>query len=859
MHREIPVSNRVLHRKWEEQQQAFHYDRLKSVKASVDNVRPVVGTSRAKSKKEQMEMDRVLGIEQENKKLFERMSAIINSKPHVQTAISRGKSLNRDYRKKELERVTLENQALLRRLQNRQSSYSTEQWRHERKETERLLRNICHFPYVLGNESPTSIKRQMSQPQLFPSLPESARPRALPPIKKTPSHLETVFKRGLSLNDHYFLVEVQTVKEKVKLKALDVESQDQFLLKMTKAEVREVVGDGEDRYEKLVSRLTLQKQGLVLVGKPKARPKPAEPKEALQENKEEVPDKPKEKLPKAPLKPPKSIRKHLDMPSPHVKSEPNLTIPRKQPVREVPAEPKIDHFPHPKTPESPAKSLKSEKNEVRKSQDKKQESEDEYDQDQYEEDAVSPPTPPAPDRKPSPAADLPAKVPELKEEKESSASKSKSHSRKSSESEVEYPVDEDFKLEDEKVEEEKEEIKPKTPEKIEEKPEIPVETGKVEEIESKELESEVENEEPRPDLRQERVEEGESNGGEVEDTKPPLHDSVVPPQAGPEDTAQAALEAEESSPQLQSPVSPRLQVHVSVPSAQPLQGETVPREPTPVAGLPVHLEEPEEGQREEEPAQRERETVEDVKTAEKLGNALQDDLEGSKELSSPSSQLAVGQEEHTHKVQQIPGHQEEKPEEQPMLLTEVPTKQAESPEELEDRPEVQMERPMEHVEMPEELVERPVELAETQKEHVESPMKLEDRLMEQAETPTKQVESPVKLEDRPMEQAQMPKEQVEVPKEHVEVPKEHFEVPKEHVEMPKEHVEMPKKQVESPMKLENRPMEQAEMPKEADLSEPAAVEEEAQGNWEARPADAMESAPVDSGVKAQGEDLSEAS
>ena len=386
MHREIPVSNRVLSRKWEEREQAFHYERLKGIRATLDTAKPALGSgTRARSKKEQMEEDRLLVIEQENRKLLERMSAIITAKPPVQTAASRGKSLNSEYRKKELSRVTIENQALLKRLQNRQSSYSNEQWRHDRKETERLLRNICQFPYVLGSESPSDMKRQMSQPQLLPSLPDSARqgkPRVLPPLKPT-SKAETVLKRGLSLGEKYFFVEVITLKSKIKLKAMDVETQDRFVLKLTKAEARDLVGEGQDRYEKLIQRLAFQSQGLVLTGK--RNPSKSTRKEPATERAEEASALSLKTKPKAPL-PPAAKRPALS--NSHTKSEPSLTIPRKDPAPKaipkpaIPEEP-IEHFPSPKPSAEPAEEDKAANSSGSQG----------YEDEHYEEEEVSPQLP----------------------------------------------------------------------------------------------------------------------------------------------------------------------------------------------------------------------------------------------------------------------------------------------------------------------------------------------------------------------------------------------------------------------------------------------------------------------------------
>ena len=44
-----------------------------------------------------------------------------------------GESLNAHQRKQEMSRILLENEALLKRLQNRQSNYNVWSWENERK------------------------------------------------------------------------------------------------------------------------------------------------------------------------------------------------------------------------------------------------------------------------------------------------------------------------------------------------------------------------------------------------------------------------------------------------------------------------------------------------------------------------------------------------------------------------------------------------------------------------------------------------------------------------------------------------------------------------------------------------------
>lgn len=57
------------------------------------------------------------------------------------------KSLNREHRKRELLKITMENQAILKRLQDKTSNYNVGKWEGEFRDRERILKNICEYPY----------------------------------------------------------------------------------------------------------------------------------------------------------------------------------------------------------------------------------------------------------------------------------------------------------------------------------------------------------------------------------------------------------------------------------------------------------------------------------------------------------------------------------------------------------------------------------------------------------------------------------------------------------------------------------------------------------------------------------------
>ena len=61
----------------------------------------------------------------------------------------KNKSLNKEIRKRELIRITIENQAILKRLQEKQSNYNVIKWEEQRLQNEKLMEKISEYPLYL--------------------------------------------------------------------------------------------------------------------------------------------------------------------------------------------------------------------------------------------------------------------------------------------------------------------------------------------------------------------------------------------------------------------------------------------------------------------------------------------------------------------------------------------------------------------------------------------------------------------------------------------------------------------------------------------------------------------------------------
>mmetsp|Transcript_15374 Transcript_15374/g.22630 ORF Transcript_15374/g.22630 Transcript_15374/m.22630 type:complete len:191 (-) Transcript_15374:81-653(-) len=139
---------RAHERKQREYQRKLHLKRLSNVKSSIDNKPPKKHSHLRKNlkKKQQME-ERFARIERENQLLLEKMSYIMSSSSldNKNKSLKYARSMNKQIRKKNLEKITRENQAILERIQAKEPVYSQVKWEHERQQQVKYLRNLSDF------------------------------------------------------------------------------------------------------------------------------------------------------------------------------------------------------------------------------------------------------------------------------------------------------------------------------------------------------------------------------------------------------------------------------------------------------------------------------------------------------------------------------------------------------------------------------------------------------------------------------------------------------------------------------------------------------------------------------------------
>ena len=73
----------------------------------------------------------------------------------------RSRSLNRNVRNREMQRITTENENMLRRLQEKQSCYNVFDWETDRKKQIKMLKKICYYPPSMVKKNRRSKNRKI--------------------------------------------------------------------------------------------------------------------------------------------------------------------------------------------------------------------------------------------------------------------------------------------------------------------------------------------------------------------------------------------------------------------------------------------------------------------------------------------------------------------------------------------------------------------------------------------------------------------------------------------------------------------------------------------------------------------------
>ncbi|KAJ3302420.1 RNA-splicing factor [Kappamyces sp. JEL0829] len=173
-----PCSSKLLAKKWDDATWKRHKEKISTMKACIDNVHSVEKPSTLRSlKKSIAKQENEKRIARENEILLERMartftkpSAFTNFEDaHSRTQKDLAHKAKAYMRKREQanEKIDIENEILLKRLQNKRASYEKKQWVTEGREHLRHLLNMTKFPeaYKSAAERARILKPRSATPQ----------------------------------------------------------------------------------------------------------------------------------------------------------------------------------------------------------------------------------------------------------------------------------------------------------------------------------------------------------------------------------------------------------------------------------------------------------------------------------------------------------------------------------------------------------------------------------------------------------------------------------------------------------------------------------------------------------------------
>jgi hypothetical protein len=172
-------------------------------------------------------------IDRENRILLGKMSEIMKTPSYSKIRGTSGPpSLNRDARKFELERVTAENQHILKRIQKAQPIYNHIEWEECYRKNLNYVKNVCEYPPSLVKTRTRS--RSALQPLSMQPV-DDKRDKQLsnePTLGEASADLKYVLKEGKQIGNAYYMVEMATDGRTLAISADDFEGQSRKTLEL---------------------------------------------------------------------------------------------------------------------------------------------------------------------------------------------------------------------------------------------------------------------------------------------------------------------------------------------------------------------------------------------------------------------------------------------------------------------------------------------------------------------------------------------------------------------------------------------------------------------------------------------------
>mmetsp|Transcript_117977 Transcript_117977/g.334594 ORF Transcript_117977/g.334594 Transcript_117977/m.334594 type:complete len:359 (-) Transcript_117977:69-1145(-) len=290
MDRAIPSGNKLCAKRLESRRHELHRQRMRSVGPIVDTREPIAAQMdhvRTNLKKEQKMEERYSEIDRENRILLTKMSDIMKQqspRPTFDAPRAGPQSLNSNARKKELLRITRDNQMILRRIQQAQPVYNHVSWEGTSRREAAYLRNCAEYPLVLRSARRAPNHQASELRALLPEPPtEESRARdglmlsarGPPPSagrSAGPEEMTCVLKAGRKISDKYYLIEMVTDGQVLHVSAFDGDARTSMELVVKEREHRQLHQETGGDYARIADRLGVEGGALVLEEPPPPSP-----------------------------------------------------------------------------------------------------------------------------------------------------------------------------------------------------------------------------------------------------------------------------------------------------------------------------------------------------------------------------------------------------------------------------------------------------------------------------------------------------------------------------------------------------------------------------------------------------------
>jgi hypothetical protein len=274
------AGSKICAKRVQQREHERHKERIRNMKPQIDTRPPMVANLdhiRINLKKEQMMEDRYSEIDRDNRILLKKMTEIMQQQgatlPKVEHKPPPGPvSLNRDARKKELLRITRDNQMILKRIQQAQPVYNHVEWEDDNRKNMTFLRNRCEFPLVL--RTPRTARAASSElvhmgedgSYTSRSAPSGRSPSAgLQKDFGDMSNNKYVLKEGMKLSECYYLVDMSTDGRNLFVSAYDSNTSTTLELVIKEKTHRKLYREANGDYSRIAQRLRVSPEGRLLL------------------------------------------------------------------------------------------------------------------------------------------------------------------------------------------------------------------------------------------------------------------------------------------------------------------------------------------------------------------------------------------------------------------------------------------------------------------------------------------------------------------------------------------------------------------------------------------------------------------